>query len=66
MNKEIKKKEKELFIYSVMLKDAYMELSKKRKNFKKCRELQKEQDNIYNKQQFYSKLIKEMEKEENE
>lgn len=64
MNKEIKKKEKELFIHSMMLKDAYMELSKKRNNFHRCRELKQEQDDIYKKQQFYKKIIKEMEKEE--
>lgn len=59
---DIKKKEKELFQESVLLKEAYMELSKKKGTYEKCRELKKKQDKIYHKQQFYKNLIKEMEK----
>lgn len=59
---DIKKKERELYIESVMLKEAYMELSKEKKNYNKCRELKRKQDKIYHRQQFYKNLIKEMEK----
>lgn len=59
---DIKKKEKELFKESVLLKETYMELSKTKGTFEKCRELKRKQDKIYHKQQFYKNLIKEMEK----
>ena len=48
---DIKKKERELYIESVMLKEAYMELSKEKKNYDRCRELKKKQDKIYHRQQ---------------
>ena len=59
---DIKKKERELYIESVMLKDAYMELSKKKGTYNRCRELKRKQDKVYHKQQFFKNLIKEMEK----
>ena len=59
---DIKKKERELYIESVMLKDAYMELSKKKGTYNRCRELKWKQDKVYHKQQFFKNLIKEMEK----
>ena len=59
---DIKKKERELYIESLMLKDAYMELSKKKGTYDRCRELKRKEDKIYHKQQFFKNLIKEMEK----
>jgi elongation factor P--beta-lysine ligase len=59
---DLKKKERELYIESVMLKEAYMELSKKKGTYDRCRNLKKKQDKIYHRQQFYKNLIKEMEK----
>lgn len=59
---DIRKKERELYIESVMLKEAYMELSKTKGTYDRCRELKRKQDRIYHKQQFYKNLIKEMEK----
>lgn len=59
---DIKKKERELYIESLMLKDAYMELSKKKGTYDRCRELKKKEDKVYHKQQFFKNLIKEMEK----
>lgn len=60
MNKEIKKKEKDMYIQTLLLKKKYWNT----KDYFRARELQKEEKELYNKQQFYSKLIKEMEKEE--
>ena len=59
---DIKKKERELYIESLMLKDAYMELSKKKGTYDRCRELKKKEDKVYHKQQFFKNLIKEKEK----
>ena len=60
MNKEIKKKERAMYIQTLLLKKKYWNT----KDYFRARELQKEERELYNKQQFYSKLIKEMEKEE--
>lgn len=60
MNKELKKKEKDMYIQTLLLKKKYWNT----KDYFRARELQKEEKELYNKQQFYSKLIKEMEKEE--
>lgn len=60
MNKELKKKEKDMYIQTLLLKKKYWNT----KDYFRARELQKEEKELYNKQQFYSKLIREMEKEE--
>lgn len=57
---DIKKKEREMYIQTLLLKKKYWNT----KDYFRARELQKEEKELYNKQQFYSKLIKEMEKEE--
>lgn len=59
---ELRKRERELYTESIMLKEAYMELSKKKGTYNKCRELKRKQDKIYHRQQFYKNIIKEMEK----
>lgn len=62
---ELRKKERELFQESWILKNISFELTEKgnpRKNFEKSREIQKRQNEVYKKQQFYKKLLKEMEK----
>lgn len=58
MNEEIKKKEKEMFYQTIEMKKKYWNT----KDYFKARQLQKEEKALYDKQQFYSKLIKEMER----
>ena len=60
MNREIKKKERDMYFETIFLKKKYWNT----KDYFRAREIQKEERELYNKQQFYSKLIKEMEKEE--
>lgn len=61
MYKDLKKKEKEIFNKTIELKNKYWNI----KDYEKARKLQKEEQELYEKQQFYSKLIRKME-EKNE
>lgn len=60
----MKAREKEYKLYqeSVILQDAYMNIG----DYKKSKELQKRQDEIYKKWRFYKLLRLEMEKKEND
>ena len=67
--KSIEQRERELFQESWILRGASFETvkaGKSKKNYEKSRELQKRQDEVYKRQQFYLKYIKEMEKRKNE
>lgn len=60
----MKAREKEYKLYkeSVILQDAYMNIG----DYKKSKELQKRQDEVYKKWKFYKLLRLEMEKKEND
>lgn len=60
----MKAREKEYKLYkeSVILQDAYMNIG----DYKKSKELQKRQDEVYKKWRFYKLLRLEMEKKEND
>ena len=54
----IKKKEREMYLQTKELKEKYWNT----KDYFKARAMQLEEKRLYHKQQFYNKLIKEMEK----
>lgn len=62
----ILKRERELFEESWRLKGASFEATQKKgnknKNFERSQKLQKRQDEVYKKQQFFMNYLKEMEK----
>ena len=64
--KSILKRERELFNQTWLLKQASFEATKnkgdKEKQFKRSRELQQQENELYKKQQFFKNYIKEMEK----
>ena len=64
--KSILKRERELFEETWRLKQASFEATQrkgnKEKNFNRARELQKREDELYKKQQFFKNYLKEMEK----
>lgn len=55
---DIKQKEKEMYIQTKLMKQKSWNI----KNYDEARKLQLEEKKLYHKQQFYNKLIKEMEK----
>lgn len=55
---DIKKKEREMYLQTKELKEKYWNT----KDYFKARAMQLEGKKLYHKQQFYNKLIKEMEK----
>lgn len=59
---DIRKRERELYFKSKGLKDMYMEEGKKG-NKEKSYKLRQEELKIYDRQQFFKKMIREMEKE---
>ena len=61
--KDIKEKEKELYYASLYLKNAYLNMNKKNGTYEKARELQRKQDEVWKKQQFFKKYLEEMEKQ---
>ena len=64
--KSILKRERELFNETWRLKQASFSITEKKGNkeerYYKSRELQRQEDEIYKKQQFFKNFIKEMEK----
>lgn len=61
-NMKAREKEYKLYKESVILQDAYMNIG----DYKKSKELQKKQDEVYKKWKFYKLLRLEMEKKEND
>lgn len=62
---ELRKKERELFKEAMLLREMNFEITSKgdpKKTFNRAREIQRKQDELYKKQQFYKKIIREMEK----
>ena len=60
--KSILEMERELFKESWNLRGASFEVAKNGNNYKKSKELQNKQNEVYKKQQFFKNFIKEMEK----
>ena len=58
---ELRKKERELFKEAMLLREITSKGDPK-KTFNRAREIQRKQDELYKKQQFYKKIIREMEK----
>lgn len=61
MKKDIRQKEKEMFLETWRLKRASLEVSKT--DYERSRKIQEKENELYKKQQFFRKMIKEMEKE---
>lgn len=62
VDKSIRKREREMYVETWRLKNASMEIAKQGKNFERSRKIQKEEDELYKKQQFFKNYIREMEK----